>query len=232
MVCEKNKQLEIESLTENPVILTEIPDILQYIEYEPSICLVLNYDDIKLPEWFVNLKIDRIRLQTKKNDKFKKELEKMFPDRIVVSKKAEYNTIKECDTEYIVQTKKSFEPENHLYTRIQLFNSIKRESARFPGKDAYEEKKKFIKENRRIPESEKKDFRDRIMVRVMFTVDIDGSLSDFEITEVENSATREMKEEALRLAKLLPKYVPAMVSNDLFEPKHKVRSKENICVYF
>ena len=72
MVCEKNKQLEIESLTENPVILTEIPDILQYIEYEPSICLVLNYDDIKLPEWFVNLKIDRIRLQTKKNDKFKK----------------------------------------------------------------------------------------------------------------------------------------------------------------
>ena len=66
----------------------------------------------------------------------------------------------------------------------------------------------------------------------MFTVDIDGSLSDFEITEVENSATREMKEEALRLAKLLPKYVPAMVSNDLFEPKHKVRSKENICVYF
>ena len=232
MVCEKNKQLEIESLTENPVILTEIPDILQYIEYEPSICLVLNYDDIKLPEWFVNLKIDRIRLQTKKNDKFKEELEKMFPDRIVVSKKAEYNTIKECDTEYIVQTKKSFEPENHLYTRIQLFNSIDSKSARFSGKNKYDDEWKFIKENRRIPESEKKDFRDRIMVRVMFTVDIDGSLSDFEITEVENSATREMKEEALRLAKLLPKYVPAMVSNDLFEPKHKVRSKENICVYF
>ena len=194
--------------------------------------MVLNYDEIKLPEWFVNLKIDRIRLQTKKNDKFKKELEKMFPDRIVVSKKAEYNTIKECDTEYIVQTKKSFEPENHLYTRIQLFNSIKADHARFPGKNKYDDEWKFIKENRRIPESEKKDFRDRIMVRVMFTVDIDGSLSDFEITEVENSATREMKEEALRLAKLLPKYVPAMVSNDLFEPKHKVRSKENICVFF
>ena len=91
---------------------------------------------------------------------------------------------------------------------------------------------KFIKENRRIPKTEKKDFHDQIMVCVMFTVDIDGSLSDFEITQVENSATREMKEEALRLAKLLPKYVPAMVSNDLFEPKHKVRSKENICVYF
>lgn len=232
MVCEKNKQLEIESLTENPVILTEIPDILQNIEYEPSICLVLKNNDIKLPEWFGNLKVDRIRLQTKKNDKFKKELEKMFPDRIVVSKKAEYNTIKECDTEYIVQTKKSFEPENHLYTRIQLFNSIKRESARFPGENAYEEKKKFIKENRRIPESEKKDFRDRIMVRVMFTVDIDGSISDFEITEVVNSATREMQEEALRLAKMLPKHVPAMVSNVENEPLHKVRSKDNIIISF
>ena len=232
MVCEKNKQLEIESLTENPVILTEIPDILQYIEYEPSICLVLNFDEIKLPEWFVNLKIDRIRLQTKKNDKLKKELEKMFPDRIVVSKKAEYNTIKECDTEYIVQTKKSFEPENHLYTQIQLFNSIKRESARFPGENGYDEMFKFIKENRRIPKTEKKDFHDQIMVCVMFTVDIDGSLSDFEITRVENSATREMKEEALRLARLLPKYVPAMVANDLFEPKHKVRSKKHICVDF
>ena len=70
------------------------------------------------------------------------------------------------------------------------------------------------------------------MVCVMFTVDIDGSLSDFEITRVENSATREMKEEALRLAKIQPKYVPAMVANDLFEPKHKVRSKKHICVDF
>jgi hypothetical protein len=232
MVCEKNKQLEIESLTENPVILTEIPDILQNIEYEPSICLVLKNNDIKLPEWFGNLKVDRIRLQTKKNDKFKKELEKMFPDRKVVSKGVGYNTIKECDTEYIVQTKKSFEPENHLYTMNQIRNSQEYEFASFPGKNDYEEEKKFIKENRRIPESENIDFDDRKMVRVMFTVDIDGSISDFEITEVVNSATREMQEEALRLAKMLPKHVPAMVSNVENEPLHKVRSKDNIIILF
>ena len=232
MVCEKNKQLEIESLTENPVILTEIPDILQNIEYEPSICLVLKNNDIKLPEWFGNLKVDRIRLQTKKNDKFKKELEKMFPDRKVVSKGVGYNTIKECDTEYIVQTKKSFEPENHLYTMNQIRNSQEYEFASFPGKNDYEEEKKFIKENRRIPESENIDFDDRKMVRVMFTVDIDGSISDFEITEVVNSATREMQEEALRLAKMLPKHVPAMVSNVENEPLHKVRSKDNIIISF
>lgn len=232
MVCEKNKQLEIESLTENPVILTEIPDILQNIEYEPSICLVLKNNDIKLPEWFGNLKVDRIRLQTKKNDKFKKELEKMFPDRKVVSKGVGYNTIKECDTEYIVQTKNSFEPENHLYTMNQIRNSQEYEFASFPGKNDYEEEKKFIKENRRIPESENIDFDDRKMVRVMFTVDIDGSISDFEITEVVNSATREMQEEALRLAKMLPKHVPAMVSNVENEPLHKVRSKDNIIISF
>ena len=232
MVCEKNKQLEIESLTENPVILTEIPDILQNIEYEPSICLVLKNNDIKLPEWFGNLKVDRIRLQTKKNDKFKKGLEKMFPDRKVVSKGVGYNTIKECDTEYIVQTKKSFEPENHLYTMNQIRNSQEYEFASFPGKNDYEEEKKFIEENRRIPESENKDIYDRKMVRVMFTVDIDGSISDFEITEVVNSATREMQEEALRLAKMLPKHVPAMVSNVENEPLHKVRSKDNIIISF
>lgn len=232
MVCEKNKQLEIESLTENPVILTEIPDILQNIEYEPSICLVLKNNDIKLPEWFGNLKVDRIRLQTKKNDKFKKGLEKMFPDRKVVSKGVGYNTIKECDTEYIVQTKKSFEPENHLYTMNQIRNSQEYEFASFPGKNDYEEEKKFIEENRRIPESENKDIYDRKMVRVMFTVDIDGSISDFEITEVVNSATREMQEEALRLAKMLPKHVPAMVSNVENEPLHKVRSKDNIIIFF
>ena len=232
MVCEKNKQLEIESLTENPVILTEIPDILQNIEYEPSICLVLKNNDIKLPEWFGNLKVDRIRLQTKKNDKFKKELEKMFPDRKVVSKGVGYNTIKECDTEYIVQTKKSFEPENHLYTMNQIRNSQEYEFASFPGKNDYEEEKKFIEENRRIPESENIDFDDRKMVRVMFTVDIDGSISDFEITEVVNSATREMQEEALRLARMLPKYTPAMVSNVENEPLHKVRSKDNIIISF
>lgn len=232
MVCEKNKQLEIESLTENPVILTEIPDILQNIEYEPSICLVLKNNDMKLPEWFGNLKVDRIRLQTKKNDKFKKELEKMFPDRKVVSKGVGYNTIKECDTEYIVQTKKSFEPENHLYTMNQIRNSQEYEFASFPGKNDYEEEKKFIKENRRIPESENIDFDDRKMVRVMFTVDIDGSISDFEITEVVNSATREMQEEALRLSKMLPKHVPAMVSNVENEPLHKVRSKDNIIIFF
>ena len=230
MVCEKDKQLEIESLTENPVILTEIPDVLQNIEYEPSICLVLKHKNIKLPEWFGNLKVDRIRLQMKKNDMIKEELEKIFPDRIISSKEAEDRTIDECDTEYVVQTKKSFEPENHIYTRNQIGNSLKHKFSGFPG--TYDEEKKFIKENRRIPESESENFLDKKWVRVMFTVDIDGSISDFEITEVINSVTREMQEEALRLARMLPKYTPAMVSNVENEPLHKVRSKDNIIISF
>ena len=230
MVCEKDKQLEIESLTKYPVILTEIPDVLQNIEYEPSICLVLKNNDIKLPEWFGNLKVDRIRLQMKKNDMIKEELEKMFPDRIISSKEAEDRTVDECDTEYVVQTKKSFEPENHIYTRNQIGNSLKHKFSGFPG--TYDEEEKFIKENRRIPESESENFLDKKWVRVMFTVDIDGSISDFEITEVVNSVTREMQEEALRLARMLPRYTPAMVSNVENEPLHKVRSKDNIIISF
>ena len=230
MVCEKDKQLEIESLTKYPVILTEIPDVLQNIEYEPSICLVLKNKNIKLPEWFGNLKVDRIRLQMKKNDMIKEELEKMFPDRIISSKEAEDRTVDECDTEYVVQTKKSFEPENHIYTRNQIGNSLKHKFSGFPG--TYDEEEKFIKENRRIPESESENFLDKKWVRVMFTVDIDGSISDFEITEVVNSVTREMQEEALRLARMLPKYTPAMVSNVENEPLHKVRSKDNIIISF
>ena len=230
MVCEKNKQLEIESLTKYPVILTEIPDILQNIEYEPSICMVLKNKNIKLPEWFGNLKVDRIRLQMKKNDMIKEELEKMFPDRIISSKEAENRTVDECDTEYVVLTKKSFEPENHIYTRNQIGNSLKHKFSGFPG--TYDEEEKFIKENRRIPESESENFLDKKWVRVMFTVDIDGSISDFEITEVVNSVTREMQEEALRLARMLPKYTPAMVSNVENEPLHKVRAKDNIIISF
>lgn len=230
MVCEKDKQLEIESLTKYPVILTEIPDILQNIEYEPSICMVLKNKNIKLPEWFGNLKVDRIRLQMKKNDMIKEELEKMFPDRIISSKEAEDRTVDECDTEYVVQTKKSFEPENHIYTRNQIGNSLKHKFSGFPG--TYDEEEKFIKENRRIPESESENFLDKKWVRVMFTVDIDGSISDFEITEVVNSVTREMQEEALRLARMLPKYTPAMVSNVENEPLHKVRGKDNIIISF
>ena len=230
MVCEKDKQLEIESLTKYPVILTEIPDVLQNIEYEPSICMVLKNKKIKLPEWFGNLKVDRIRLQMKKNDMIKEELEKMFPDRIISSKEAEDRTVDECDTEYVVQTKKSFEPDNHIYTRNQIGNSLKHKFSGFPG--TYDEEEKFIKENRRIPESESENFLDKKWVRVMFTVDIDGSISDFEITEVVNSVTREMQEETLRLARMLPKYTPAMVSNVENEPLHKVRSKDNIIISF
>ena len=160
----------------------------------------------------------------------KEELEKMFPDRIISSKEAEDRTVDECDTEYVVQTKKSFEPDNHIYTRNQIGNSLKHNFSGFPG--TYDEEEKFIKENRRIPESESENFLDKKWVRVMFTVDIDGSISDFEITEVVNSVTREMQEEALRLARMLPKYTPAMVSNVENEPLHKVRSKDNIIISF
>ena len=216
MVCEKNIQLELEAITENTIQVHEIPDLLQSIEYEPSISLTLLKDDIKFPDWFGNLRIDRIKLEvSKNNDGVKEKLEKIFPNRIVTSEKVD-----EEFTKYIVQVKKSFEPENHIFTRTQIYNSLRAKIADFH--DEY----KLIKENRRIPESHNGS------VAIECFVDIDGSISDFEIIDDWTSATNEMKEEALRLARLLPKYTPAMVSNVENEPLHKVKSKYILWIPF
>ena len=152
---------------------------------------------------------------SKNNDGVKEKLEKIFPNRIVTSEKVD-----EEFTEYIVQVKKSFEPENHIFTEIQLDNSLRAKKADFH--DEY----KLIKENRRIPESHNGS------VAIECFVDIDGSISDFEIIDDWTSATNEMKEEALRLARLLPKYTPAMVSNVENEPLHKVKSKYILWIHF
>ena len=216
MVCEKKKELEYEELTWDPVEVPEIPDLLQDVEYEPYISLILTKDKIKFPDWFGNLKIDRIVLTfIEKNSGVKEKLEKIFPDRIVTSR-----DLGQDSTEYIIQAKKSFEPENHIFTRTQIYNSLLHEGAYFPDEE------KFIEENRRIPSSHYG------RVAVYYIVNIDGSISDCKIYEIRNYATREMQEEALRLVSILPKFTPAMVSNVENEPLHKVRSEHLLWISF
>ena len=216
MVCEKKKELEYEELTWDPVEVPEIPDLLQDVEYEPYISLILTKDKIKFPDWFGNLKIDRIVLTfIEKNSGVKEKLEKIFPDRIVTSR-----DLGQDSTEYIIQAKKSFEPENHIFTRTQIYNSLLHEGAYFPDEE------KFIEENRRIPSSHYG------RVAVYYIVNIDGSISDCKIYEIRNYATREMQEEALRLVSILPKFTPAMVSNVENEPLHKVRSEHLFWISF
>lgn len=216
VVCEKKKELEYEELTWDPVEVPEIPDLLQDVEYEPYISLILTKDKIKFPDWFGNLKIDRIKLTfIEKNSGVKEKLEKIFPNRIVTSR-----DLGQDSTEYIIQAKKSFEPENHIFTRTQINNSLLHEGAYFPDKE------KFIEENRRIPASHYG------RVAVYYIVNIDGSISDCKIYEIRNYATREMQEEALRLVSILPKFTPAMVSNVENEPLHKVRSEHLLWISF
>ena len=218
MVCEKKAELELEVFTDKyePVQVSEIPELLQNIEYEPYICLILTNKEIKFPDWFGNLKIDRINLTfLEKNSEVKEKLEKIFPDRIVTSR-----DLGQDSTEYIIQAKKSFEPENHIFTRTQIYNSLLHEGAYFPDKE------KFIEENRRIPASHYG------RVGVWFIVNNDGSISDCKIFDVHNYATREMQEEALRLVSIMPKFTPAMVSNVENEPLHKVRSEHLLWISF
>ena len=220
MVCEKKAELELEVFTDKyePVQVPEIPELLQSIEYEPYICLILTNKEIKFPDWFGNLKIDRINLTfLEKNSEVKEKLEKIFPDRIVTSR-----DLGQDSTEYVIQVKKSFEPKNHIFTITQLDNSLHSEYKRasFPDKD------KFIEENRRIPA-----FRTG-KVAVEFIVNIDGSISDCKIFDIRDYATREMQEEALRLVSIFPKFTPAMVSNVENEPLHKVRSEHILWIPF
>ena len=198
--------------------MSEIPELLQSIEYEPYIGLILTNKEIKFPDWFGNLKIDRINLTfLEKNSEVKEKLKKIFPDRIVTSR-----DLGQDSTEYVIQVKKSFEPKNHIFTITQLYNSLhsKYNRASFPDIE------KFIEENRRIPAFHTG------RVCVWFIVNTDGSISDCKIFEVRNYATREMQEEALRLVSIFPKFTPAMVSNVENEPLHKVRSEHLLWISF
>ncbi len=220
MVCEKKAELELEVFTDNyeHVQVSEIPELLQSIEYEPYIGLILTNKEIKFPDWFGNLKIDRINLTfLEKNSEVKEKLKKIFPDRIVTSR-----DLGQDSTEYVIQVKKSFEPKNHIFTITQLYNSLhsKYNRASFPDIE------KFIEENRRIPAFHTG------RVCVWFIVNTDGSISDCKIFEVRNYATREMQEEALRLVSIFPKFTPAMVSNVENEPLHKVRSEHILWIPF
>lgn len=231
MVCEKDNKKELEKFINSAPVVDTIPEVLQNVDYQPSINMTITNPKAIIPDWLGKLKIDQIQIAIKGSDRLENRLREMFPDRIITSKKA-YVGIKQCDTEYTIQTKKSFEPDNYLYSVGQVCNSLDYDFAKFPvDTDATMEpsiaKEEFIEQNRRIPQTNKK-LDEQKEVKIELTVEIDGTISHYEITDTYHSPTQEMKDEALRLASLLPKYTPAMVTNIEGEPKHKVRSK---CVF-
>jgi TonB family protein len=93
-------------------------------------------------------------------------------------------------------------------------NNVKQEENCFPEKESefeggFSAMTKFIQENINYP---KKAIRDGIKgkVYVLFSVDIDGSLGDFEIVK---SVHPLLDQEALRVVKLLPDFIPAVSHN-------------------
>ena len=82
----------------------------------------------------------------------------------------------------------------------RLFGDVPAQMPSFPG--GYDALKKFIDENLRYPHP---DFCGEGRVVVTFTVETDGSLTDIRVVR---SIAKELDEEAVRLVKSMPKWIP------------------------
>lgn len=82
----------------------------------------------------------------------------------------------------------------------RLFGDVSAQMPSFPG--GYDALKKFIDENLRYPHP---DFCGEGRVVVTFTVEPDGSLTDIKVVR---SIAKELDEEAVRLVKSMPKWIP------------------------
>ena len=102
-------------------------------------------------------------------------------------------------------------------TIICYFTQI---GAQFPG--GHNAMVKFLKRNLRYSKVAE---RNRIEggVIIQFTVDEDSTLSDFEVAI---SLSKECDTEALRVAKKMPRWIPAI------ENGHRIRSRMKIPIFF
>ena len=82
----------------------------------------------------------------------------------------------------------------------RLFGDVSAQMPSFPG--GYDALEKFIDENLRYPHP---DFCGEGRVVVTFTVETDGSLTDIRVVR---SIAKELDEEAVRLVKSMPKWIP------------------------
>lgn len=235
IVGKDGPQSKIEQLENFGMELDSVPDELQYVVYEPAVYFYWeNKCDINLPEWISTVKCNRLVFYTKPSRKFEEQLTKLFPDRDVVTiKPKEKGDI----TTYEVRSRKSFEPENFLYD-YQLYDTPNYIDVSFAGEEdshRFENSRHFrtvtqdfIKKNRRIPELNKI----RTYITFEIIVEKDGTVSNYELYSTRGNISPEIKAEAWRLIRSMPKLSPAKVSTVEGEPMHPVRCKKYITINF
>ena len=136
----------------------------------------------------------------KKDEEVREEEEipdqKELEDVVIATKTVEGNTNVETLTEVAAPTEVGEVVEDKIFTFVE-------QQPTFPGGDA--EFSKFIRKNLKYPPAAQRNGLEGIVV-LQFVVNKEGEISDVTVVKKLGGGT---DEEAARVAKLLPKYVPA-----------------------
>lgn len=217
MVCESNGPTLEERLVheEELHIKNYVPEELRHIGYLPK--LTMNFaNKVKIPDWMDTLRIDKIDIRGIISPELENELPKRFPNREIYVDK---------ETGCIITSKTCQAPENYVFRP-----SYSAERPKFPGD--YQAFNEYIEKNRRIPISENnKKYKDEMgrVIWVEFIVEKDGSISDVKIERNVN-IKEECEEEALRLIREMPKWIPG--KKEINGVETIIRARESMSIDF
>lgn len=189
---EKDLIKTLEKDSNEPLRIDHIPGELRNVTFLGSLELWLK-GNLVIPEWIDSLRIDELKMSVRHTPEDVKELERRLP----------HYTIKSTDGRSLVlKAKQSLAPDDYVYPLHSL-------AINWPRFDGDEEA--YIDANCRIPRT-KRTLHEKVhskndQVRLYFTVNKDGSISD--ITAQSSDGKKEQEAEAIRLYQTMPKWTPA-----------------------
>lgn len=189
---EKDLVRKLEKDSSEPLRIDHIPDELRNVTFLPNLELLMG-DKLVIPEWIDSLRIDELKLTVKHTPEDILELERRLPHYTIKSSGGRWITLK---------AKQSLAPDDYVYPLHSL-------AINWPRFDGDEEA--YIDANCRIPRT-KRTLHEKVhskndQVRLYFTVNKDGSISD--ITAQSSDGKKEQEAEAIRLYQSMPKWTPA-----------------------
>ena len=215
MVCERNAEsdmtlrdlMNMDGPNMKPdYTLYEVPEMFKEIEYLRDLHLEF-MDEIELPDWFGELKVDRIVIDGVFTSKYVRQLKTLFKDRKVSVKR------RGATSKVTIKSRKMLYPGNIPYTRATIYGDWVYMEAEI-GND-YRDFDEYVEKNRRIAVSKDnylnadvEKVRDGKCILVDFTVEVDGTVTDLKIHENEN-LRKECRDEVERLIKEMPLWNPA-----------------------
>lgn len=167
------------------------------------------YFDENLKNSHLHFSNDTIKMVvSNKNDKFNKVSNLLNPKKIKPDTIVWFSNTKEEYNLYINDTQKKEQNSKIINKKTEVVATGKEadmEIPTFPG--GISEFYKFVAKNFKMP----KNFNNNEKMIVSFIVEKDGSLSTFDVKKDLGSGT---KEEAIRVLKSSPKWIPAKVNNE------------------